>query len=717
MSNGSVTGRRALGLGGWIVASFLTAACGKTLGPEDLDRLEVSAGANQRAVVGTAVDVRPAVKAVNIDGKPIQGIVITFTVTGGGGTVSGGNGTTNAEGVAAVGEWILGQGVGENILTATAAGGLTVTFKATGTVGPAAQLEKAAGDGQSSTAGRPVPDRLQVRVVDAFSNPVAGAEVAFTVESGGGTISNTPVTSGTDGVATSLDWTLGAAPGSNTVQAVSGSATATFTATGVSGPVHLVIAAGDSQTATVASPLPVSPEVVVTDAQDLPVSGADVIFRVVSGGGTASDDTVTTDGTGAASVQWTVGTAAGSNTLAADIVGLGGVLFVATGTPDVPVNIDAYAGNDQFGAIDDVVSVPPAAIVEDQYGNPVEGVVVYFTVTSGGGAVSDDSVITDADGVAALASWTLGPTPGLNEVEASAAGTTTFTFTATALTAVYDIEIVRLGGGGPAIAQSLIDAVVRWQSLVVGDLPDVDFSTMPLDSSACGTPPVADIVDDVRIFVRLEAIDGPGNVLGAAGPCAVRDSVDGGLTVVGVMRFDIDDLDRLDQNQQLTDVVVHEIGHVMGFGTLPQWDSLLMHPSLVEGKGADTHFVGPRAIAAFDAVGGANFSGSKVPVENSQGGQATQDAHWRESVFDNELMTGFVNPFPNPLSIVTLEALGDLGYLVNQNNVDSYSLAPALPAVVRRDGTVSPAILWDDVRRGPIYRVDRNGRVTGVINR
>ena len=80
-------------------------------------------------------------------------------------------------------------------------------------------------------------------------------------------------------------------------------------------------------------------------------------------------------------------------------------------------------------------------------------------------------------------------------------------------------------------------------------------------------------------------------------------------------------------------------------------------------------------------------------------------------------MTGFIDPIPNPLSIVSIESLGDLGYTVNIHNADSYTLAPGQPRVVLREGTGERIIMWDDVRRGPIYRVDRTGRITGVINR
>jgi hypothetical protein len=42
-----------------------------------------------------------------------------------------------------------------------------------------------------------------------------------------------------------------------------------------------------------------------------------------------------------------------------------------------------------------------------------------------------------------------------------------------------------------------------------------------VQANACGTthPAVNEVVNDVLIFVEIVAIDGPGKVLGSAGPC------------------------------------------------------------------------------------------------------------------------------------------------------------------------------------------------------
>ena len=65
-----------------------------------------------------------------------------------------------------------------------------------------------------------------------------------------------------------------------------------------------------------------------------------------------------------------------------------------------------------------------------------------------------------------------------------------------------------------------------------------------------------------------------------------------------------------------------------------------------------------------------------VPVANT-GGPGTADAHWRESVFDNELMTGYIDSGSNPLSAVTVGSLADIGYGVDLAASDPYG-RPAL---------------------------------------
>jgi Leishmanolysin len=164
----------------------------------------------------------------------------------------------------------------------------------------------------------------------------------------------------------------------------------------------------------------------------------------------------------------------------------------------------------------------------------------------------------------------------------------------------------------------------------------------------------------------------------------------------------------LESNNQLGNVILHEMGHVLGIGSLWDFLGLLQNRTPASGASLDTYFTGTNGLAAFDAVGGATYSGGqKVPVENS-GGPGTANSHWRETVFKNELMTGYLNSGTNPMSQVTVRSLIDLGYTVNVGAADAYTLSAALRA--NRTGLSAPAVdLGDDTYHGPVYSIDRRG--------
>src|SRR5262245_17121602 len=88
----------------------------------------------------------------------------------------------------------------------------------------------------------------------------------------------------------------------------------------------------------------------------------------------------------------------------------------------VAAKIVASAGNGQSAVVGTSVATPPAVLVTDARDNPVAGALVTFQVVAGSGSVDPGSVATDASGVAAVSSWTLGPTPGVNQLTATVEG-------------------------------------------------------------------------------------------------------------------------------------------------------------------------------------------------------------------------------------------------------------------------------------------------------
>jgi len=381
-------------------------------------------------------------------------------------------------------------------------------------------------------------------------------------------------------------------------------------------------------------------------------------------------------------------------------------------------SLSVAAGDGQVGPPGARLGMAPSVRVSGSEGQGVAGVAVRFTVVSGGGTVSSPTATTDPGGRASAGAWTLGDEEGTQELEASVQGVGSVTFRATATAAAgpaggsaFDIEIRFVAGSTPTGAQQNAFDVAenRWEQVVSGDLPSVavDRPRGTCSSSA----PLVEAIDDLVIFVTLEAIDGPGGVLGSAGPCMLRSG--SRLPLVGRMRFDTADLAALEANGLLGQVILHELGHVLGVGTL--WTTMSLLADAAGSGGLDPHFTGSAAIAAFDAIGGSGHGGHKVPVEDT-GGAGTRDAHWREGVFDREIMTGWVDAGSNALSLVTIQSLADLGYEVDTGEAQSVGLTIS-PSFVPR-GEPGPGLrLADDVWRGPFEVVDASGRPEASLPR
>ena len=228
----------------------------------------------------------------------------------------------------------------------------------------------------------------------------------------------------------------------------------------------------------------------------------------------------------------------------------------------------------------------------------------------------------------------------------------------------FTIEVRFLGGLSDAQRAAFTAAADRWARVVVGDLPDVLVD--------------GEVVDDLLILAQGVPLDGPGAVLGQAGPTHLRPASAGGaafLPVKGVMSFDTADLAQLEADGTLYDVIAHEMGHVLGIGTV--WDL----KGLLQGAGtADPTFTGQGAMQEFGVLLGTGGA-QPVPVENT-GGPGTRDGHWRESVFRNELMTGFVSAAGNPLSRMTVASFGDLGYQVDPDEAEPYDLPDLMALAV-----------------------------------
>lgn len=250
----------------------------------------------------------------------------------------------------------------------------------------------------------------------------------------------------------------------------------------------------------------------------------------------------------------------------------------------------------------------------------------------------------------------------------------------------------------PAIAQ----AVARWESIITRDLhtdtiPNGFFP--PEQCGGYGRASEGSYVDDMFLIVDIGTLEG--GVIGQASVCGYRS--DDYTSVIGILTLSSAYLRLLAGTSTLTNVVFHEIGHALGYGVL--WEMARVDPAssfdyVTTGTcvyaatgltvGADPGYTGPGAVKEWNAAGGSG----NVPLEDRDG-LGTACAHWRESVFRTEVMTGFVEPTGTtmPLSRVTLGSMADLGFTVDMSKADPY----VLPAAVSRLQAPSPWTIGGDL--------------------
>lgn len=163
----------------------------------------------QTGTVNTAVASAPAVRVLGAGGLAVEGVSVTFAVTGGGGSITGpATVLTDVAGEARVAAWVLGPTAGANTLSATVAGtGITgnpVSFTATATAGvPSSALSGIAASPATiaASAGGTV-STITVRVRDANGNPVPNVSVALAATGAGNTVTQPAAVTDANGVAT-----------------------------------------------------------------------------------------------------------------------------------------------------------------------------------------------------------------------------------------------------------------------------------------------------------------------------------------------------------------------------------------------------------------------------------------------------------------------------------------------------------------------------------
>ena len=177
------------------------------------------------------------------------------------------------------------------------------------------------------------------------------------------------------------------------------------------------------------------------------------------------------------------------------------------------------------------------------------------------------------------------------------------------------------------------------------------------------------VVDDLVIDVRSQPLSG----LATGTPTDIRH----GAGLFASASYVLWDITRADpySDDVLVDVAKHVIGHALGIGTTWDVHDLVADETTVAEE-LDTHFSGPLALEAFNAAGGSAYTGRKIPVQQYvHDSHIPDNAHWRGSVFGAEIMSNYwIYSASPPVSAITLQSLADLGYLVNLDLAEPYTL-------------------------------------------
>jgi hypothetical protein len=246
----------------------------------------------------------------------------------------------------------------------------------------------------------------------------------------------------------------------------------------------------------------------------------------------------------------------------------------------------------------------------------------------------------------------------------------------------FDIRLHFLSDFTQSQKTTIRDALNPWEAAITGDL-EAGFLKSEV-AEKCLIQKKG--IDDLALVIRISDIDGSGGTLAQAGPCATRTDTQTNFetSASGIVTIDEADI----SNPDLEQIVTHEVGHALGIGIeqLSGWGSNVARLNTI-----DPFHGGSNTTAAFKDLGGKAYLSDGVPLANT-GGQGTFGGHWREDNFDTELMTGEINSGVDmPLSRVSLAALKDLGYPVDLDAADSYSLPMPQVAfwLAESDATVS----------------------------
>lgn len=385
--------------------------------------ISATQGTPQTTLVGSAFATRFGATVRDAANNPVSGATVTFAAPQSGasgrfGTVRQVEVLTNSSGVAEAPEFTADTVAGSYTITASAPGVTSpALYSVTNLPRVAHSISATSGTPQSAQVSTAFAAPLQATVRDTFGNPVPGVRVRFIPPTSGasGTFAggvDTALT-GSNGVAVSAVFVANIVAGSYTVTANAQgvSQPAQFQLTNIAGqPGSIAVTAGNGQTAQINTTFAVRFGVLVRDATNNPVPGVEVTFTPPTSGPGGSfppgQNRATTNANGVATAEtFTANAIAGNYVVTASAPGVSTpAQFNLTNVASAPSSVTASAGTPQSAQVNTQFGTRFQVLVRDGANNPVNGVMVTFSVPSSGPggtfANNDSTAQSNSSGVA-----------------------------------------------------------------------------------------------------------------------------------------------------------------------------------------------------------------------------------------------------------------------------------------------------------------------------
>ena len=478
-----------------IVASFTAAISAGTPA-----KFQLVSGDGQTAPAGATLSSSLIVKAVDAQGNPVAGIVVSWSVTGGG-SVTPGTSTTGSDGTAST-QRMLGPVAGPQSTVANAGDipGSPITFSSTATSGSAGQLSITTQPAATATVGQTLTRQPQVQLRDNLGNPVAQAGIAVTASLGagapaGGTLGG-QLTQPTDatGLATFTDLSIGGAIGNFTLS-FSGANLAAVTSTQISvtsGAPSASLSSVSASPGTIAIGATSTVTVTVRDVLGNLMPGVSVTPAVDEPSGSLNPQQGTTGANGTATFAFS-GTRARTYRISAQAAGVAIAQTASVQVTKVPTTTTITGDN------------PDPSLV-------TQPVTVTFTVTAASGTPSGNVTVSDGQ-----VSCSASVATGQCTITPVSVGTRT-------ITASYQGTDVFAASSGTASHRV---SLITTSTAITGDAPDPSFPTQPVVvqysvTSVLGTPPGTVTVSDGSASCNASA---------AAGQCTLTPTSAGNKTL------------------------------------------------------------------------------------------------------------------------------------------------------------------------------------------